>query len=167
LSSSAGRRSEILADECAARLTRAADSLHGEMRGLTAGRGRANIEGFAGPSRQTGLYACSRWIDVPNPGQWVRSNCAVGFLEIYPVGIFSRAEIDSRGALVRTQGQEHMVPGLEWTICDGLNWDHRLTRGYFDAIGLPISLPIRSPEITSSTRRFFCRPAAVSFDATG
>jgi len=38
---------------------------------------------------------------------------------------------------------------------------------YLCAIGVPISVPITSPEITSSTRRFCCRPAAVSFEATG
>ena len=31
----------------------------------------------------------------------------------------------------------------------------------------PIGVPIISPETTISTRRFFCRPAAVSLDATG
>ena len=30
-----------------------------------------------------------------------------------------------------------------------------------------ISEPMISPETTSSTRRFCCRPVAVSFDATG
>ncbi len=38
---------------------------------------------------------------------------------------------------------------------------------YLDVIGVPISVPITSPEITSSTRRFNCRPSAVSLDATG
>ncbi len=38
---------------------------------------------------------------------------------------------------------------------------------YLAAIGVPISVPITSPEITSSTRRFCCRPLAVSLDATG
>jgi hypothetical protein len=33
--------------------------------------------------------------------------------------------------------------------------------------GAPISVPINSPEITSSTRRFCCRPSAVSLEATG
>ena len=33
--------------------------------------------------------------------------------------------------------------------------------------GVPIAVPIISPEITSSTRRFFCRPSAVSLEATG
>src|ERR1019366_7995899 len=32
---------------------------------------------------------------------------------------------------------------------------------------VPISVPITSPEITSSTRRFRCRPSAVSWEATG
>jgi len=36
-----------------------------------------------------------------------------------------------------------------------------------DAIGVPIAVPITSPEITSSTRRFCCRPSVVSLEATG
>jgi hypothetical protein len=38
---------------------------------------------------------------------------------------------------------------------------------YLAAIGVPISVPIISPEITISTRRFCCRPCAVSLEATG
>jgi hypothetical protein len=38
---------------------------------------------------------------------------------------------------------------------------------YLAAIGVPISVPITSPEITISTRRFCCRPSAVSLEATG
>jgi hypothetical protein len=38
---------------------------------------------------------------------------------------------------------------------------------YLAAIGVPISVPIISPEITISTRRFCCRPFAVSLEATG
>jgi hypothetical protein len=38
---------------------------------------------------------------------------------------------------------------------------------YLIATGAPITVPITSPEITSSTRRFCCRPDAVSFEATG
>jgi hypothetical protein len=36
---------------------------------------------------------------------------------------------------------------------------------YLAAITWPISTPMISPEITNSTRRFCCRPAAVSFVA--
>ena len=44
----------------------------------------------------------------------------------------------------------------------------RLARSdYLAAIGTPISWPMISPEITSSTRRFCCRPEEVSFEATG
>jgi hypothetical protein len=43
----------------------------------------------------------------------------------------------------------------------------RPKRAQFDAIGEPIATPIMSPEITSSTRRFSCRPAEVSLEATG
>ena len=43
----------------------------------------------------------------------------------------------------------------------------RLRSDYLAAIGTPISVPMISPEITSSTRRFCCRPSAVSFEATG
>ena len=39
--------------------------------------------------------------------------------------------------------------------------------GIRSSIGVPISVPMTSPEITSSTRRFCCRPSAVSLDATG
>ena len=43
----------------------------------------------------------------------------------------------------------------------------RLLR-YLAAVGLMvISVPITSPEITISTRRFCCRPLAVSLEATG
>ena len=38
---------------------------------------------------------------------------------------------------------------------------------YLAARGEPISVPMISPETTISTRRFCCRPAAVSFEATG
>src|ERR1039457_1149047 len=38
---------------------------------------------------------------------------------------------------------------------------------YLIVTTLPISVPITSPEITISTRRFVCRPAAVSLVATG
>src|SRR4051794_38024785 len=38
---------------------------------------------------------------------------------------------------------------------------------HFTVRGLPIAVPITSPEITSSTRRFCCRPLGVSFEATG
>lgn len=34
-------------------------------------------------------------------------------------------------------------------------------------ISFPITVPITSPEITISTRRFCCRPCAVSLEATG
>src|SRR5689334_24781363 len=43
----------------------------------------------------------------------------------------------------------------------------RLLCDYLAAIGVPIAVPMTSPEITSSTRRFCCRPPAVSLDATG
>src|ERR1051325_10063223 len=36
-----------------------------------------------------------------------------------------------------------------------------LSTDYLSAMVFPISVPITSPEITSSTRRFCCRPAAV------
>ena len=38
---------------------------------------------------------------------------------------------------------------------------------YLAAMILPISVPITSPEITISTRRFSCRPFAVSLEAVG
>src|ERR1022692_4531893 len=38
---------------------------------------------------------------------------------------------------------------------------------YLAAADVPISVPITSPEVTSSTRRFCCRPSAVSLEATG
>jgi len=40
-------------------------------------------------------------------------------------------------------------------------------QGYLAAMGVPITVPITSPETTISTRRFCCRPPAVSFEATG
>src|SRR5271157_807757 len=43
----------------------------------------------------------------------------------------------------------------------------RPSHGYLAAAIFPISVPITSPEITSSTRRLSCRPSAVSLDATG
>src|SRR5947209_8534149 len=39
-------------------------------------------------------------------------------------------------------------------------------QNYRAAIGVPMTVPITSPEITSSTRRFCWRPWAVSFEAT-
>jgi len=42
------------------------------------------------------------------------------------------------------------------------------SHGYRAAMGVPpIGVPITSPEITISTRRFCCRPEAVSLEATG
>jgi hypothetical protein len=48
------------------------------------------------------------------------------------------------------------TPGQDWP-----------PNNYLAAMGVPISVPITSPEITSSTRRFCCRPSAVSLEATG
>ena len=39
--------------------------------------------------------------------------------------------------------------------------------GYLDELAEAAAPPMASPLTTSSTRRFFCRPSAVSFDATG
>lgn len=41
------------------------------------------------------------------------------------------------------------------------------TQDYLAAIGVPITVPITSPETTISTRRFCCRPSALSLEATG
>jgi len=43
----------------------------------------------------------------------------------------------------------------------------RAASDYLAAIEEPIAVPMISPEITISTRRFCCRPCAVSFEATG
>ena len=49
--------------------------------------------------------------------------------------------------------QQSAGPTGSWSLFD-----------YLAAIGVPIAMPMTSPEIASSTRRFCCRPAAVSFD---
>ena len=47
-----------------------------------------------------------------------------------------------------------------WRSCTSMS-------NYLAATTFPISVPIRSPEMTISTRRFSWRPCAVSLDATG
>ena len=45
--------------------------------------------------------------------------------------------------------------------------EKRRPSGYLVAMILPIAVPITSPEITISTRRFCWRPSVVSLEATG
>ena len=55
-----------------------------------------------------------------------------------------------------------------WRLSEANTGDRGLKmQRYLAAIGVPITVPITSPETTISTRRFCCRPSAVSFEATG
>lgn len=71
------------------------------------------------------------------------------------LGQFRRRRLRKRARVARNHSDEISLPPTSaYCYCAG-------------AAGASTLSPIASPFTTSSTRRFFCRPSAVSFDAIG
>jgi hypothetical protein len=107
------------------------------------------------------------------PCDRVAADAAIPLCDVGPVGVCAQPEKNTRGALVCALGQHDFVAFAESGSYRFIA--HRVRNllriaspfDYLAAIGVPISVPIISPEITSSTRRFCCQPCAVSFEAAG
>src|SRR5271166_4261407 len=70
--------------------------------------------------------------------------------------------LDSRLSLRHRQGREYSKPDPSHS--ETLSCDRTAPlRFYWPDLEGPMGVPMMSPETTSSTRRFFWRPAAVSF----